>query len=681
MLHFQLLGVPKWHLPTGESQLLSRKDAALISILSFDGPQAREVLSGRLWPSVNKARGGANLRQRVSRLRRDTGRVVVHTGQSVRLSDDVEVDAGTIGTLSAEALLELGELLAGFDYADNEFLNGWVATQRESLRRERVDALVGHAYRLESQRQLASALRLSDCILALMPLQEHAWRHQMRLHYLRGDRSSAIQAFERFEALLRDETGARPSEETIELLRMIEAPRPDRHRWPPVVPATLLRPPVLVGRERELQAMARAWSSGRVFLLLGDMGLGKSRLLADFVQDRAGVVQEQGRPGDAQVPFALLLRVLAAVKAEYLSVPGPPVAAKPWSGFFDLDSTDRHDLRRVAETVIVDAYARGLKALVIDDLHHADHVSVETLRWLSASAALGDLPMGLASRPAVDPMLRPVIDAWLDDARRPEPIVLSPLCDRDTATLVRSLDVAELRHPGIEERLFRHAGGHPLWTLETLRDALLQRHDLATGPLPVPAAVQAYLDRRLGELPARALALLHVAAVAGPELTVERAAQLLGCSAVDLVGPWSDLESANVLCGLRFAHELARDTALRRIAPPVRRALHAMLAEVLADERIAGAERIAAHWEAAGVWDEAAACWTAASAAAGADGRSLEQLAFAVRSDACRQSKGSHPRALEAVQIALSAPGDMRDTAAVKARIRTDQVPESRTAA
>ena len=81
------------------------------------------------------------------------------------------------------------------------------------------------------------------------------------------------------------------------------------------------------------------------------------------------------------------------------------------------------------------------------------------------------------------------------------------------------------------------------------------------------------------------------------------------------------------------------------------------------------------------MWDEAAACWTAASAAAGADGRSLEQLAFAARADACRQSKGSHPRALDAAQIALSAPDDMGDTAALKARIRTGQVPESRTAA
>ena len=60
------------------------------------------------------------------------------------------------------------------------------------------------------------------------PLAEHAQRRLMRLHYLRGDRASAIAAFERFEQRLKDELGTRPSAETIELLATIEgavAPR------------------------------------------------------------------------------------------------------------------------------------------------------------------------------------------------------------------------------------------------------------------------------------------------------------------------------------------------------------------------------------------------------------------------------------------------------------------------
>ena len=49
--------------------------------------------------------------------------------------------------------------------------------------------------------------------------------------------------------------------------------------------------------------------------LIGEAGLGKTRLLQDFVEAQSGVVRAAGRPGDAGVPFATLARLLRAVMA------------------------------------------------------------------------------------------------------------------------------------------------------------------------------------------------------------------------------------------------------------------------------------------------------------------------------------------------------------------------------
>jgi hypothetical protein len=176
-------------------------------------------------------------------------------------------------------------------------------------------------------RGLVYAQRLAES----NPLAEHAHRRLMRLHYLRGDRAAAIDVFERFEQCLKDEQGTPPSAETIELLATIErggAALPARRA---VVPASLIRPPRLVGRERELMALDHAWSARRTFLLVGEAGIGKSRLLQEFSAGRDGIVALRARPGDAGIAYAVLARLLRALLAEH-ALPlerGTPAGARP----------------------------------------------------------------------------------------------------------------------------------------------------------------------------------------------------------------------------------------------------------------------------------------------------------------------------------------------------------------
>jgi DNA-binding SARP family transcriptional activator len=621
-LRLRLLGVPTWCGPSGDSTPLSRKDAALLGMLALDGAHARDVLAGRLWPQVSETRAAASLRQRIARLRRDTGHRVVHTGHSVLLADAINVDAAVVGTMSEGALLQLGDFLAGFDYAENELIDAWVASRREMLKRARADALSGHAYRHEAAGELAAALRLCESILSLLPLREHAWRHQMRLHYLRGDRSSAIQTFERFEALLRSETGARPSGETVELLALIEAAHPAQRQGPCVLPAGLLRPSRLVGRDGEWRALDRAWASAKSFLLLAEAGMGKTRLLTDFVHGRPGVLLLRVRPGERRAPYSLLARTMHRARTAFAPAQGCGAA----EGTLESDdvveqaacaSLPRHEILRVAEQLLARAQMAGLAELVVDDLHLADLESVEALRWLSGSSGLATLRFGFASQPSADAAMHALLHNWANDVSRLEPVTLSPLSADGIAVLVGCLGLQQFSTPGISERLYRHAGGHPLFTLETLKDVFFSgQSNGSPACLPTPATVRTLLDRRFDALSAPARELVYVAVVAGADLTVQRAANLLERRPVELVMAWTELEACQILRGNRFAHELVRNCAALRLPYPVQQALHARLAAVLADDRDVLPSRVAEHYEAAGRLSAAAAWRRAASALA-----------------------------------------------------------------
>lgn len=654
-----LLGPPRWRRaePTeaGLTSLdLSAQDAALIGLLALQGPQGRDRLAGQVWPDATQQQAANNLRKHVSRLRKESEHPIFETGATLSLRTDVRVEALDVAGLAVDRLLD-DEFLAGCDFGGNDFLHRWAEESRLALRSARADALAGHAERLEKRDELAAAIRLAERVVALAPLQEHAWRRLMRLHYLRGDHTAAIESFERFERQLREETGARPGPETQRLLSTIERGSQGTALPLKVLPVSLVKPPRRVGREAEWLAMGRAWDGERAFLLLGDAGIGKSRLLSDFVQGRHGVVMERARAGDAQSPFEVLSRLLRNLLVE-LPLPQPKGGLRqelsrllPELGPAPQSPAPEGRLRRAAEELLIAAAGVGLTVLIVDDLHFADLATLDALRWLTSSPALASLRFGFGARPLDQSAAGTLMRSWLDDSQRPERIEVQPLAPHDVDELLTSLQIPEFTAQGLATRLHAHAGGHPLFTLETLKDAWLHRRDLRADALPAPQTVQTLIERRLRELPADATDLVRVAAVAGADFNAARAASWLGCSPLQLAGAWSQLERTNILVGQRFTHDLMQEGALAMVPRALRRALHAMVAELLGSDASVPPARVADHWQAAERWAEAGRWWHRAGMAARTAGRLQEQQTLLERAAACHRQAGDHAGEFDAV--------------------------------
>ncbi|MEO6407783.1 MAG: BTAD domain-containing putative transcriptional regulator [Burkholderiaceae bacterium] len=635
-LRLRLVGQAQCVRVDGRVVVLEPKDALLLAYLAIVGVTRRKLLAERLWPEVPPARAGANLRQRLLRLRKSIGCELLVGTAVASLRPDVHIDVrvgGLDNDVSGAPCSD--ELLAGVTASDAGGLAAWLDTEREHRRARKAQALADLASSHEAAGQLAPALAAAQQLLELEPTSEHAHRRLMRLHYRRGDRAAALAAFDRCCDVLERVLGVAPEPETETLRRhlvaLAPAAAPDSAglRVARPLPVSVLRPPRLIGRTRELGVLIDAWLVAQPAVVVGEAGLGKSRLLDALIQQRPGAVRCAGRPGDGALPYTTLARMIQAVLARAGSDGAQTMAALPqalrselarvlpeWS---DGDAPSPRGGQRVALQAEIRSLLHAqpvFEGLVIDDLHFADPASLQMLRTLIAADATAAADVGamtatpsrplawtLAYRPAVaGTPLAAFHDALLDSAVPARRVVMSPLDEREIAHLIDTLELPGVRGVDLAGRLRRRTGGNPLFVLETLKqawseDALAALQ--AGAAMTRPQTVEQMIERRLSQLSAPALTLARLAAVAAPDFRIELAEAVLGHPAMQLASAWNELESAQVLRDADFAHDLVYETTLASVPRGIARHTHAAVARWLAGHAGEPA-RIAAHWIAAG---------------------------------------------------------------------------------
>ncbi len=618
----RLLGPPCLIRPNGEAALALRpKDAALLAVVALAGPIKPDHLAALLWPGAGAQQAVTSLRQRLFRLRRNAGTALVSSVAMVQLDAALRTDLETtLQRVAHDEQAGAAELLGDLDFADLPDLAEWLAAERQKWRERRDAALAAAAAQCERAGEVARGLVYAQRLLDSNPLAEHAQRRLMRLHYLRGDRAAAIAAFERFERRLKDELGVRPSAESIELLATIERGASALPLRRAVAPASLMRPPRLVGREAQLLALEHAWATQRLFLVVGEAGIGKSRLLHEFSAARAGLVSVQARPGDAGIAYAVLARLLRAVlalhavalmpgRAQELALVLPELgAAVTLAG-----EAQKLLLQNAVQVTLAGAAAAGLQAVIVDDLHFADDASFELLQALVQAPALAALRWGLAQRPSAAAGAALHMRRALEEAGQLEAVTLPPLDLPQLVGFIESLDLGDLAHAGLAPALLKHTGGNPMFALETLKDLVLSGQALESGMrLPQPVSVAALVQRRLAQLSAEALRLARVAALAGPDFTADLAATVLDAHPLDIAEPWRELEAAQVIRDGGFAHDLIFEATLASVPTPIAQLLHQRIAQHLV-ARGAQPECVAPHWAGAAQWLFAGQAYMAAA--------------------------------------------------------------------
>jgi ActR/RegA family two-component response regulator/tetratricopeptide (TPR) repeat protein len=383
--------------------------------------------------------------------------------------------------------------------------------------------------------------------------------------------------------------------------------------------ARLVRP-VFVGRESELRFLGRELEragagEGRVVLVTGDNGIGKTSLAFEFMRTarQCGALvlwghcdESHGAP--AYWPWTEVLRGYAGTvdPATVREAIGPAAAAiaslVPSIGGGAANGggpeITRFQLFDGVTQFLRQAAARRPLVCVLDDLHQADGDSLQLLRFLAPEIADARLLVVGAYR---DDGLDPVVRAEL--ARIAEHPVASVvrLGGFDETDVWRYIaDATDLRPPkALVRAIVAKTEGNPLFVAEVV-NLLAADGRLADDPgagelkVAIPETRRQAIGDRLARLSEPCRRLLGAAAVIGTDFEVE----LLG--RVTDVEPAAALDEAReqrlVVAGesghvLRFSNVLVRDVLVDRLPGAERRRLHARIADLLDTSTAGAAER------------------------------------------------------------------------------------------
>jgi class 3 adenylate cyclase/tetratricopeptide (TPR) repeat protein len=401
-----------------------------------------------------------------------------------------------------------------------------------------------------------------------------------------------------------------------------------------------------VGREEEMAMLMRRWErarhgDGQFVLIVGEPGLGKSRLIEEF-HARLGEtphtwlewscsqllqntplhpIAEWGRQrfGGADVSaerrFADLESTLAQTKldpaenapllAPLLDIPLPQERAPTLAP----DELRRRQLAALTASVMAGARIQPV-ALAIEDLQWADPTTLDVLRGIAERGALAPLFIVATTRPEFRP-------PW-DMRSHHATISLAPLDRAQVRDMIAELSARHALPREVVDDVAARTGGVPLF-IEELTRLLLERGEKG-GVHVIPPSLQQSLMARLDRLgPAREVA--QVGSVLGRGFSYGLLCTLTGVGDAALQAALEQLADADILLvhgvppdsEYRFKHALIQDAAYENLLRSRRQVLHRRVAEILRDRfpdtAAAEPEVLAHHFTQARLTDAAIEWW------------------------------------------------------------------------
>ena len=416
----------------------------------------------------------------------------------------------------------------------------------------------------------------------------------------------------------------------------------------------------LIGRTEELDLLLRRWEQaqageGRVVLLSGEAGVGKSRLVDALEQKIRGtphaIIRWLCSPLFQDTPLYPVIRQIertARVQRDDTS-PVKLDKLRIWLASEDrLETEVEADVdiiafllsisRTGAEDVFgslapqrrkemifgailrrLECEARETPLLVkLEDIHWADPTTVELLSFVIERMDRLPIMLVTTKRPDVQP-------SWTG---RPQVTVqfLPAFNQREGMSLIQEVVGGRVLPKNVIDRILVHADGVPLF-IEELTKAVLERglsleqdRDFSPfeplSPDAVPTSLQASLMARLDAVPA-AKEVAQIGSVIGREFSFEFIQALSGIATTRLEQTLGELVQSGLLHArggppnstYTFKHALVQDAAYASLVRDERRKLHLAVAETLEKDSMGPTatepELLARHFADAGAPDRA----------------------------------------------------------------------------
>jgi DNA-binding SARP family transcriptional activator len=631
----RLFGMPQLVLNGNIVNGIRRKNCALLYYLAAEnGQSSREKLITFFWPDYDRSASQPILRTMIHQIRSVLDESFITDDRTVALSSDTFIDvqefsksinspSSEIKTLTEALNLYTGDFLEGFSLANSPQFDDWATTERERYQLMAMNGYSKLAHLHEVRRNYSIALESMQRALAFNPFQEELQRDVMRLLYLNGDRAGVIRQYETLRRLLIEEMGVPPMPETRALYDSIIndtfiAPRVESAGQISIaskVPENPLLP--FLGREAELEVLKAQLGSGKLILLEGEPGIGKTRLLSEFIasqtqgKDSVCILQgisyelEQGFPYH---PIVAALRRLMAhhdSKALFVQLNLDTI----WLGeltrllpelltLFPYISTPTEPIDELRLWEALLRLFQGLSQLwevwfVLDDLQWADAATIAWLGYLIRNISSPSFNILTTSQPLEG---QNNLTKLLQVLKREDRLVRIQLFALPKSAIQKMAGLISQRYnEQLSNWLITNTEGNPFFINELIRYAygvgLLKKDGVVDQDLfhllpAVPATIQNLIQSRLLKLSDNARKMLHVSAIIGREFDFELVKQVASFSETDTLDAVEELEAAQLIKPLpescfAFDHYLTMQVSLTDMDETRRLSLHRRVAETL----------------------------------------------------------------------------------------------------
>ena len=395
----------------------------------------------------------------------------------------------------------------------------------------------------------------------------------------------------------------------------------------------------MVGRTSELELLLQRSDSllagaGAAVMLVGEAGIGKSRLLAEWRSATRARWPDQpirwveGRclSYGQDIAYHLLRDILrslidvhmtadhaaiaAALQAFLADVFGDdaPAVHAPLRHLLLLESGDNTDpqamqaqYQAALRTTLLALAARSPLVIALEDIHWADAASIEIISRLMDLKDQAAILLVATTRPDHDVPGWKLLLALGEASPNSLMINLEPLSAANSRQLVANLLRFEALPEAVRHLILSRADGNPFFVEEVIRTliergAIVPTGDQWTAPqaietLDLPNNVHGLLAARVDRLPPEQKNLLRVAAVIGRRFSVPVLAAVLGTESATLIAQLEHLSAIDLLrhdqsepeVRYRFRHALVHEVVYDATLHEERRRLHGQVGQILAE--------------------------------------------------------------------------------------------------